>query len=95
MHVNPGDLHVPPERIDGADPFKLADQINEFGESFEEMPPLDVTEGPNGEYMINNGVTRATRAYMVNPGGTVPINVIGSTSWDLSELPTIRDTVGY
>lgn len=29
--VLPGELRVPPERADGADPMKLQDQFNEYG----------------------------------------------------------------
>ena len=74
--VNAGDLHVPPDRIDGADHFKLMDQIEEHGTSTEGMPPIEVTEGADGELMINNGVTRATRVHMNDPEAEVEVNII-------------------
>lgn len=40
------------------------------------MPPLEVTEDMNGELMINNGVTRATRCRHLAAGRLVPVEVI-------------------
>src|SRR5207244_1421440 len=62
--VDPGTLRLPPERADGPDPFKLLDQYREFGDSIDGMPPLWVIEGVGGEYLIVDGVTRASRAFM-------------------------------
>ena len=39
------------------------------------MMPIEVTEGKNGELMINNGVTRATRIHQLAPGRLVPVEV--------------------
>jgi hypothetical protein len=55
--VDPGDLHLPPPRASGADPFKLAEQIRRFGDSVLGMPPVEVTEARDGALMINDGVT--------------------------------------
>lgn len=92
-YVDPAELRLPPERADGADPFKLADQIREFGDSIHDMPPVWATKGANGEMMINNGVTRATRAAMLRPGSKIPVEIIDvQPGVDLSGLPTIGDS---
>jgi hypothetical protein len=72
--VNPSELRLPATRSEGADPFKLADQIKTFGTSTKGMQPIEVIKGANGELSINNGVTRATRAAMT-PGNKVPVQV--------------------
>jgi hypothetical protein len=75
--VEPGGLRLPPSRVDGADPIKLAEQYRRFGASTHGMPPLEVTEGADGELMINDGVTRATRTHRYAAAGTlVPVIVI-------------------
>jgi hypothetical protein len=40
------------------------------------MPPLEVSRGTDGEFLINNGVTRATRIAKLSPGATVRVEVI-------------------
>jgi hypothetical protein len=56
------------------------------------MPVLEVTEGTNSEFMINSGVTRATRVAKLLPGQTVEVEVIDfRPKWDLSRLPTVGD----
>jgi hypothetical protein len=59
------------------------------------MPPIQVTRDQNGEMMINDGVTRATRIDTFNQidgtRNTVPIEVIAETKADLSKLPTVRE----
>ena len=62
IEVDPRELHLPPSRAQGADPFKLARQIAKHGDSLDGMPPLQVVRGQNGHLRINDGVTRATRA---------------------------------
>ena len=93
FEVDPGQLRLPPDRADGPDPFRLADQIREFGTSDEGMPPLQLTQGQGGEYMINDGVTRATRIYLSNPGRKVRAEVIHATDWDLTHLPRVKDVM--
>lgn len=89
----PGDLRLPPSRRDGADAFKLAEQVRRYGASVGGMPALEVTEGAGGELMINDGVTRATRAPKYAPPGTsVPVVVIEHRPrMDLSALPKVRE----
>lgn len=88
--VDPGVLRLPPSRT-SADPFKLARQLQEHGTSTAGMPPVEVTVAKNGEMMINNGVTRATRVAKYCPAGTkVPVTVIDRRpNVDITQLPTV------
>jgi hypothetical protein len=53
------------------------------------MSPIEITVGKDGEMMINDGVTRATRAAMT-PGTQVPVQVIESNpGLNLGNLPTV------
>src|SRR5436190_22420702 len=85
IDVDPGELHLPPSRPQGADPFKLARQLAKHGDSLAGMPPLQVVRGKDGHLCINDGVTRATRAAQVKPGALVPAEVI-------QELPQLDFT---
>ena len=91
--VEPGSLRLPPSRSSGADPLKLAEQYRRFGASTAGMPPLEVTEGKDGELMINDGVTRATRIHRFGkPGACVPVIVIEiRQTMDFSKLPKISE----
>ncbi len=86
---------MPPTLTEGADPFKLADQMMKYSKSTEGMPPVQVTKGPNGELMINDGVTRATRIdtynQIDNTKQTAPIEIIQETTHNLTGLPTVRN----
>ncbi len=62
LDVDPATLHVPGSRRSGADPYKLQRQIARHGMSIAGMPAIEVSRGTDGELVINNGVTRATRA---------------------------------
>ena len=75
--VDPGELRLPPSRAEGADPWKLHQQISEFAAMREGMPPLLVYEDPDGILEISDGVTRATRIAKLMPNQTVPVIVIG------------------
>ena len=68
IDVDPGELYLPPSRRQGADPGKLARQINKYGNSLDGMPPLELIRGKDGHLRINDGVTRATRAAKLRPG---------------------------
>ena len=93
-YVLPGPLRVSSMRPDGADGMKLQDQFNEFGFSAVDMPPIEVTLGMGGEMIINNGMTRATRCYMINPDQVVKIEVIeAKPEWNFSHLLTIAETL--
>lgn len=76
LYLQPGALHLAPGRQDGAAPAKYHRQVQRYQGSSMGMPPLEVTIGKDGELMINNGVTRATRIHYLSPGQTVPAEVI-------------------
>jgi len=61
LDVDPRTLRLPGSRRSGTDPVKLHRQLAQFGTSTQGMPPLEVSRGTDGELVINNGVTRATR----------------------------------
>ena len=46
--VDPSELRFPPSRVSGADPWKLHQQIRQFGSSKSGMPPILVYEDPDG-----------------------------------------------
>jgi len=93
LDVDPRTLHLPTSRISGADPVKLQRQIARFGKSMQGMPTLEVSRGSDGELMINDGVTRATRVAKLLPGNLVPVEVIDDLSVPVGHLPTIGDMV--
>jgi hypothetical protein len=75
--IDPRELRVPPSRRQGADPAKLARQIQMFGSSSAGMPLPWVYEGIDGVLMVYNGVTRATRiTKLVFPHDTNPIGTL-------------------
>lgn len=91
-YVDPGDLHLPPERQDGADPLRYQRQVSRFGKSLQGMPPILVTEGKDERLRINNGVTRAVRIYPLARGTLVPVEVIAILpKADFSHLKRVRD----
>jgi hypothetical protein len=94
IQVDPGELHLPRSRLQGADPVKLARQIAKHGNSLDGMPPLQVVRGKNGHLRINDGVTRAIRAAKLRPGELVPAEVIHDLpKLDVTRTPKIRDTL--
>lgn len=94
IEVDPGELHLPPSRPQGADPGKLARQIAKHGSSLDGMPPLQVIRGKDGHLRINDGVTRATRAAKLRPRTLVPAEVIQDLPrLDVTRMPKVRDAV--
>jgi hypothetical protein len=92
IEVDPGDLHLPPSRAQGADPGKLARQIAKHGNSLDGMPPLQVVRGKDGRLRINDGVTRATRAAKLRPRVLVPAEVIQDLpQLDVTRIPRVKD----
>jgi hypothetical protein len=89
--VDPRTLHVPSSRPGGADPIKLARQINKYAASSDGMPPPWVYEGTDGELVIFNGVTRATRIAKLAPGKLIRVEVVGKIRKAFASLPTIGD----
>ena len=92
IEVDPGELHLPPTRAQGADPGKLARQIAKHGDSLDGMPPIHVVRGKGGHLRINDGVTRATRAAKLRPGVRVPAEVIQELPrLDVTRMPKVKD----
>jgi hypothetical protein len=89
--VHAGELRLPPSRASGADPWKLHQQIRQFGSSKTGMPPILVYEDPDGILEISDGVTRATRIAKLAPDQTVPILVIGKYRRSRAGSTCLRD----
>ncbi len=91
LSVDPATLHLPGGRRDGVDPVKLHRQLKRHGTSVDGMPPLEVSRGSDGELVINDGVTRATRVAKYLPGTPVVVEVTGTLPVAVGGLPTVRD----
>lgn len=92
IEVDPGELHLPPSRPQGADPRKLALQIAKYGESLDGIPPLQLVRGKDGHLRINDGVTRAVHAAKLRPGALVPAEVIQNLPrLDVTRFPKVKD----
>jgi hypothetical protein len=91
LQVDPGSLRLPGGRRDGVDPMKLHRQLARHGLSVIGMPPLEVSRGSDGELVINDGVTRATRVAKYLPGTLVTVEVIGTLPVAVRGLPTVRE----
>lgn len=93
LDVDPRILRVPGSKRSGSDPWKLHRQIAQFGGSTQGMPPLEVSRRTNGELVINNGATRATRIARLSPGTTVRVEVIDDLPIPVGSFPSIGDLV--
>lgn len=93
MDVDPRTLHLPTTRIGGADPLKLQRQIARFGSNAQGMPPLEVYRGSDGEFVIYDGVTRATRIAKLLPGTRVRVELIDDLQTPVGHLPIVGDTL--
>jgi hypothetical protein len=91
LQVDPASLHLPGSRRDGADPIKLQRQLAKHGTSIEGMPPPDVKRGSDGELVIYDGVTRATRAAKYLPGTSITVELTGELTGPVGGLPTVGD----
>ena len=91
VQVDPASLHLPGSRRDGADPVKLRRQVARHGSSLAGMPPPEVKRGSDGELVIFDGVTRATRAAKLAPGTPITVEVTGDLSGPVGSLPTVGD----
>jgi hypothetical protein len=91
LDVDPRRLHLPTTRPSGADPSKLQRQIARYGKSTQGMPPLEVYRGTDGELVIYDGVTRATRVAKLLPGTDVRVEVIDDLKAPTGHLPTVGD----
>jgi hypothetical protein len=77
LQADPSSLHLPGGHRDGVDPMKLHRQTARHGMSVDGVPPLEVSRGSDGELVINDGVTRASRVAKYLPGTLVTVEVIG------------------
>ena len=68
----------------------LARQITLFGRSIIGMPAPWVYEGSDGELILYNGVTRATRVAKLSPGTRIQVEVIGKLARAFADRPTGR-----
>lgn len=93
LQVDPASLHLPGSRRDGADPFKLQRQVATYGTSSAGMPPLEVKRGSDGELVIYDGVTRATRVAKYMPGTPVTVEVTGQLGGPVGALPTVGEKI--
>ena len=93
LDVDPRTLRVPGSRRAGADLMKLHRQIATYGSSAQGMPPLEVSRGTDGELVINNGVTRATRIAKLLPGATVRVELIDDLPIPVGSFPSIGDLI--
>src|SRR5438034_918825 len=89
--VDPRTLRLPWSRRDGADPAKLARQISLHGTSTHGMPPPFVYRASDGELVISDGVTRATRVAKLLPGTRVRVEVTGDLNVPGATMPTVGD----
>ena len=88
MEVDPASLHLPNSRRDGADPVKLHREMAKYGTSIDGMPPPEVKQGSDGELVIYDGVTRATRVAKYLPGTPITVEVTGDLAGPVGGLPT-------
>ena len=93
VDVDPRSLRLPGGRIGGADPYKLQRQIIRFGASQSGMPPPWVYRGSDGELMLSDGVTRATRIAKLSPGSTIRVEVVRTLKVPLGRFLTVGDTL--
>jgi hypothetical protein len=91
LQVDPATLHLPGSRRDGADPVKLQRQLAKHGTSIAGMPPPEVKRGSDGELVIYDGVTRATRAAKYLPGTPITVEVTGQLKGPVGALPTVGE----
>ena len=91
LEVDPASLHLPGSRRDGVDPLKLQRQFSRFGTSVVGMRPLEVKRGSDGELVIYDGVTRATRVAKYLPGTAIWVEVTGHLNGPVGGLPTVGD----
>lgn len=91
LQVDPRLLRLPGSRRDGADPAKLQRQYARHGTSIEGMPPPEVKRGSDGELVIYDGVTRATRVAKYLPGSMITVEVTGTLRGPVGGLPSVGE----
>ncbi|MBI3465509.1 MAG: hypothetical protein HY000_21015 [Planctomycetes bacterium] len=93
LQVDPASLHLPGSRREGADPAKLHRQVALYGVSIDGMPPPEVKRGSDGELVIYDGVTRATRVAKYLPGTPITVEVTGELTGRVGGLPKVGDRI--
>jgi hypothetical protein len=94
LDVDPATLHLPPERLTGADPGKFARQFSRYGLSNVGMPAPWVHRDGNGRLKVMDGVTRATRVAKYLPGVLIRVEVTAEKpNADYSMYPPVGDTL--
>jgi hypothetical protein len=69
-------------------------QIRQFGSEINGMPPVQVTKDQNGELMINDGVTRATRVAKLRPEAKITVEIIDDLPRvSFEHLPRVRERI--
>ena len=91
--VDPAALHLPGSRRDGADAAKLRRQVMRHGSSIAGMPTIEVKRGSDGELVIFDGVTRATRVAKYLPGTPVTVEVTGQLMGPVGSLPRVGERI--
>ena len=91
LDVDPRTLHLPTSRPDGADPGKFQRQLARHGRSLLGMPPVLLYRGNDGELVVYDGVTRATRAAKFCPGQLIPAEVTGTLKHPVGHYPTVGE----
>ncbi len=91
LDIDPRALHLPTSRLSGADPVKLHDQMVRFGSRTVGMPPPLCYRGSDGQLMVYDGVTRATRVARLLPGITLRVEIMRTLALPVGHLPTIGD----
>lgn len=91
LRVDPASLHLPGSRRDGADLVKLRRQSSRYGTSVDGMPPAEVKRGIDGELVLFDGVTRATRVAKYLPGTLITVEVTGKLKGAVGHLPTVGE----
>ena len=92
LDVDPRTLRLPSSRRSGADPVKLHRQIAKHGTSIVGMTLL-VSRGNDGELVLSDGMTRATRVAKLLPGVPVAVEVIDDLPIPVGSYPSVGDTL--
>jgi len=91
LDVDPRELHLPPTRWTGADPVKLHRQMARHRTSTAGMPDILVDRGTDGQLVIGDGVTRATRVAKLLPGQLVQVEVCEDLPYPVGHFPRVGD----
>jgi len=71
----------------------LSRQIAQFADRFDGMPPLFAYRCADGRLMIFDGVTRATRSAILQPGVTVQVQIIGDLPGRAPKALTVKEAL--